>query len=390
MLNEPVVTAMLVLLLLGIGEFLSIISRARIPMLLVVAIGYFGLLWTGVFPKDMISSSTMGAFGAMMVAPLIVHMGTLIPFKLIKSQIRAVFIALMGIVFAALTILAVIPLIFDYPAAVAGIGPLSGGTIAFILTTERLQELGMTGLITVPALVIATQKFIGMPLTTYFLRRHALSVKTTVVSEGYVETAATVTDDYEQEKRKTWIPEKYQTGIIMLLQVFIGAALAIILGEMTGINYSLWALAIGIVGAYVGFYNDKMLDRSNAFGIAMAGLIIYTLGSMSDVTPRMFIGYIPVVLSILIIGVIGIVIGGIIASKLMKWDLNKGVPVALTALFGFPGDYLLCEEVSRSVADNDMQQKAIFDEILTPMLVGGFTTVTTASIAVASILVQTL
>lgn len=390
MLNEPVVTAMLVLLLLGIGEFLSIISRARIPMLLVVAIGYFGLLWTGVFPKDMISSSTMGAFGAMMVAPLIVHMGTLIPFKLIKSQIRAVFIALMGIVFAALTILAIVPLIFDYPAAVAGIGPLSGGTIAFILTTERLQELEMTGLITVPALVIATQKFIGMPLTTYFLRRHALSVKTTVVSEGYVETAATVTDDYEQEKRKTWIPEKYQTGIIMLLQVFIGAALAIILGEMTGINYSLWALAIGIVGAYVGFYNDKMLDRSNAFGIAMAGLIIYTLGSMSDVTPSMFIGYIPVVLSILIIGVIGIVIGGIIASKLMKWDLNKGVPVALTALFGFPGDYLLCEEVSRSVADNDMQQKAIFDEILTPMLVGGFTTVTTASIVVASILVQTL
>lgn len=390
MLNEPVVTAMLVLLLLGIGEFLSIISRARIPMLLVVAIGYFGLLWTGVFPKDMISSSTMGAFGAMMVAPLIVHMGTLIPFKLIKSQIRAVFIALMGIVFAALTILAIVPLIFDYPAAVAGIGPLSGGTIAFILTTERLQELEMTGLITVPALVIATQKFIGMPLTTYFLRRHALSVKTTVVSEGYVETAATVTDDYEQEKRKTWIPEKYQTGIIMLLQVFIGAALAIILGEMTGINYSLWALAIGIVGAYVGFYNDKMLDRSNAFGIAMAGLIIYTLGSMSEVTPRMFIGYIPVVLSILIIGVIGIVIGGIIASKLMKWDLNKGVPVALTALFGFPGDYLLCEEVSRSVADNDMQQKAIFDEILTPMLVGGFTTVTTASIVVASILVQTL
>src|SRR5690625_171559 len=390
MLNEPVVTAMLVLLLLGIGEFLSIISRARIPMLLVVAIGYFGLLWTGVFPKDMISSSTMSAFGAMMVAPLIVHMGTLIPFKLIKSQIRAVFIALMGIVFAALTILAVISLIFDYLAAVAGIGPLSGGTIAFILTTERLQELGLTGLITVPALVIATQKFIGMPLTTYFLRRHALNVKTTVTSEGYAETAATVTNDYEQEKRKTWIPEKYQTGIIMLLQVFIGAALAIILGEMTGINYSLWALAIGIVGAYVGFYNDKMLDRSNAFGIAMAGLIIYTLGSMSDVTPRMFIGYIPVVLSILIIGVIGIVIGGIIASKLMKWDLNKGVPVALTALFGFPGDYLLCEEVSRSVADNDMQQKAIFDEILTPMLVGGFTTVTTASIAVASILVQTL
>src|SRR5699024_2438286 len=390
MLNEPVVTAMLVLLLLGVGEFLSIISRARIPMLLVVAIGYFVLLWTGIIPKDMISSSTMSAFGAMMVAPLIVHMGTLVPFKLIKSQIRAVFIALMGIAFAALAILAVIPFIFDYPAAVAGIGPLSGGTSAFILTTEKLRELGMTGVITVPALVIATQKFFGMPLTTYFLRRHAMNVKATVETGGYKEATATVIDQKEQEQSKTWTPDKYQTSITMLLQVFIGAALAIVLGDLTGINYSLWALAIGIVGAYVGLYNNRMLDRSNAFGIAMVGLIIYTLGSMSDVTPGMFIGYIPVVLAILFIGVTGIVIGGIVASKLMKWDINKGVPVALTALFGFPGDYILCEEVSRSVADNESEQKAIFDEILTPMLVGGFTTVTTASIAVASILVQTL
>lgn len=74
----------------------------------------------------------------------------------------------------------------------------------------------------------------------------------------------------------------------------------------------------------------------------------------------------------------------------MKWDLNKGVPVALTALFGFPGDYIICEEVSRSVADNEKERQAIFNEILTPMLVGGFTTVTTASIVIASILVQTL
>src|SRR5699024_9569597 len=113
MLNEPVVTAMLVLLFFVVGDFFSIITIAHILMLLVVAIGYFVLLWTVIIAIDMISSSTMSAFGAMMVSPLIVHMGTLVPFKLIKSQIRAVFIALMGIVFAALAILAVIPFIFD-------------------------------------------------------------------------------------------------------------------------------------------------------------------------------------------------------------------------------------------------------------------------------------
>ncbi|MUV36870.1 hypothetical protein JNUCC1_00674 [Lentibacillus sp. JNUCC-1] len=390
-MSDPVVTTMIILLLLGVGEFLSIISRARIPMLLVVIMGYLSLLWTGIIPKDMISSSAMSAFGAMMIAPLIVHMGTLVPFKLLKSQIRAVFIALSGITVAAVLVLAIIPLFFSYASAVAGIGPLTGGTIAFILTTDKLQELGLTGLITIPALVIAVQKLVGMPLAANFLRRHAEEVKRTMCPSA-LEAAATTeaAPETEETTSKSWIPEKYQTSVMLLLQLFIGGSLAIFLGNVTGISYSLWALIIGIIGALIGFYNDKMLDRSNSFGIAMAGLIIYTLGAMNDITPSMFLGYIPIVLATMGIGVIGIIVGGVLASKLMKWKLDKGVPVALTALFGFPGDYLLCEEVSRSVAENDQQQKIIFNEILTPMLVGGFTTVTTASIVVASILIQTL
>ncbi|HLR08766.1 MAG TPA: hypothetical protein VK136_05830 [Bacillota bacterium] len=391
MLSDPVVTTMLVLLLIGVGEFLSIISRARIPMLLVVTLGYLVLLWTGVFPKDLLRSSVMSSFGAMMIAPLIVHMGTLVPFKLLKSQVRAVFIALSGIVVAAALILLIIPLLFNYASAVAGIGPLTGGTIAFILTIEKLRELSLTELITIPALIMAIQKMIGMPLAANFLRRHAKHVKAVVCTKAYAEISATEeSGGVVQLKRKTWVPEKYQTNLLLLMLLFIGGSFAVLLGKATGISYSLWALAVGIGGAFAGFYNDKMLDRANSFGIAMAGLIIYTLGSMNDITPSMFVGYIPVIVATMVIGVVGIIAGGILGSKLMKWDLNKGIPVALTALFGFPADYLLCEEVSRSIADNEKQQKLIFDEILTPMLVGGFTTVTTASIVIASILIETL
>ncbi|WP_047982630.1 hypothetical protein [Ornithinibacillus contaminans] len=390
-MNDPVVATMLILLLLGVGEFISIKSKARIPMLLVVMLGYLVLLWTGVFPKDLVGSSALTAFGALMVAPLIVHMGTLVPFKLLKAQIRAVFIALCGIIVAAVLVLLVVPLIFDYPSAVAGVGPLTGGTIAFILTIGRLQELGLVSLVTIPALVIAVQGLIGMPLATLYLRRHAYHIKRKLSSTENLEAAAASDVALIKDtNRKTWIPEKYQTNVMLLLQLFIGGSLAILLGNLTGISFSLWALVVGLVGALLGFYNDKMMDRSNSFGIAMVGLIIYSLGAMSDITPGMFVGYIPVVLTIMVVGVAGIIIGGILASKLMKWDLNKGVPVALTALFGFPGDYILCEEVSRSVGENEEERKAIFNEILTPMLVGGFTTVTTASIVIASILIQTI
>ncbi|HLQ72562.1 MAG TPA: hypothetical protein VK142_12220, partial [Bacillota bacterium] len=347
--------------------------------------------WTGVFPKDMLSSSTMSAFGALMVAPLIVHMGTLVPFKILKMQLRSVIIALSGIVMAVILVLIFIPLIFDYASAVAGVGPLTGGTIAFVLTVEKLQELDLAGLVTIPALVIGIQGLIGMPLAAYFLRRHANQVKATTCSKAALEVAADEeSQSVENQKSQTWLPKKYQTNMLLLLQIFIGGSIAVFLGDVTGISYSLWALIIGITGTVIGFYNNRMLELSNSFGIAMVGLIVFTLGAMNEITPSMFVGYIPVVSVTMVIGVIGIIIGGIVAAKLMKWNLNKGIPVALTALFGFPGDYLLCEEVSRSVAENDQQQKAIFDEILTPMLVGGFTTVTTGSIVVVSILIQTL
>lgn len=389
-MSEPVVTTMFILLLLGVGEFLSIISKARIPMLLVVTMGYLILLWTGVFPKGMVSSSVLGAFGSMMVAPLIVHMGTLVPFKLLKSQIKSVIIALTGIVVAAVLVITIIPLFFNYASAVSGVGPLTGGTIAFVLTVEKLQDLNFPGLVTVPALVIAVQGLIGMPLAVIFLRRHAANVKNTTCSNKALQAAKENGTQSEEKKSQTWVPEKYQTSMLLLLQIFVGASLAVILGNATGISYSLWALVIGIVGSLIGFYNTRMLERSNSFGIAMAGLVMFTLGEMDDVTPGMFVGYIPVVVSIMVLGVIGIMVGGVIASKLLKWDLNKGIPVALMALIGFPGDYLLCAEVSRSVGENDEQQNAIFDEILTPMLVGGFTTVTTGSIVIVSIMLQTL
>ncbi|HLR03246.1 MAG TPA: hypothetical protein VK111_10935 [Virgibacillus sp.] len=390
-MSEPVVTATLILLLLGAGEFISILTKARVPMLLVVVIGYLILLWTDVFPQDMVGNSTLSAFGAMMVAPLIVHMGTLVPFKLLKSQVKSVVIALSGIVMAVILVLAVVPLLFDYASAVAGVGPLTGGTIAFVLTVEALQDLDLSSLIVVPALVIASQKLIGMPLASFFLRRHAKYVKETMCTDEVMDqTSEENLDSFESNKKKTWIPAQYQTNLLLLLQIFIGGSLAVFLADLTGINYSLWALFIGIIGALLGFYNTKMLERANSFGIAMAGLIIFTIGSMDDVTPSMFVGYIPLVVTIMVVGSIGIIVGGIISSKLLKWNLNKGIPVALTALFGFPADFLLCEEVSRSVADDSKEEKIIFDEILTPMIVGGFTTVTTGSIVVVSILVQTL
>ncbi|RDI41893.1 hypothetical protein [Falsibacillus pallidus] len=390
-MSEPVVAVMLVLMLVAAGEAASILSRARVPMLLVVMLGYLVLIWTGVFPKTILDTATLGTFGAVMVAPLIIHMGTIIPFKVLKGQVKAIVIALSGMVLATVLLLVLVPPMFGYPAAVASAGPITGGIIAFIITSTKLKEMGMVNIISIPALILAVQGLVGMPLAAHFLRKYANKLKSSIDPVALEQVAASAeVASAAPSASKTWIPEKFQTHSILLLQLFIGGGLAIFIGKITGVSYSVWALVIGIVGAYFKFYQPKMMEKANSFGIAMVGLVFFVASSMNDVTPSMFAHSVLKVVIIMLIGIVGIIAGGYVAAKLLKWDINKGIAVALTALFGFPGDYFLCDEVSRSIEGTEKEKELIFNELMTPMLVGGFTTVTTASIVVASILMKTL
>jgi len=149
-------------------------------------------------------------------------------------------------------------------------------------------------------------------------------------------------------------------------------------------------LAIGIIGRLVKFYPERVMEKSNSFTVGMAGIIFIVIGMMNDITFEMFIDKLPAVLTILFVGVTGILLGGLLGSKLLKVNPFLGIPVALTSTFGFPGDYIVCEEVSRSIGKTEEEQRKIFNEILTPMLVGGFTTVTLGSVIIASILIKTI
>ena len=397
MIHEPVVAAMIILALIAVGEIISVFTRARVSMFLVAIIGYLLLIWTGIIPESLIGDSKFVEVGVVLgTAPIIIHMGTLIPLKAIRSQWKAVGISLMGIIFGAGLILLLIPIVYDYKTAIAGIGPLTGGVIAFLVTSEGLKEVGLASLVTISALIFSLQSLFGMPLSANLLRRYALKFRNAVDAGTYtastleVRVENVIDTEKVEERNATWIPEKYQTNLVLLFQLFFGGAIAVVLDQFTGIPYSLWALALGIGGKLIGFYPDRVMERANAFTVGMAGLVFLIIAAMNEITFSMFISYLPETFLIMFVGIFGIFIGGLLASKLFKWNPLKGIPVALTALGGFPGDYLVCEEISRSVGRNKEEEKMILDEILTPMLIGGFTTVTIGSVVIASILIKTL
>lgn len=387
---NPVVVTMILLLVLALGELISILTKARVPMLLASLMIYLVLLWTGIVPAGLMSDSLLKTFGSLAIAPLIVHLGTLIPFSQIKGQVKPIVIAVTSSLFAVGLVLLIVTAIFDYTTAVSGAGPVVGGIVAFLLTSEKLTQIGLGALAVLPALILAIHKLAGIPFASYFLKKHALSIKASIKDGSYKGAASESANPHAEETRKSLLPAKFQTPIVLLAQLFIAGSIAIGLDALTGINYSIFCLIIGIVGTYFGVLQPQMLNKANSTGIFMASLMLVVIASMDQVTPDVFFSYLPQVFTICLIGTVGVIIGGFIMSKLLKYEKNLGIPVALTALFGFPADYILCEEVAREVGENEEERAAIMNGMVTPMLMGGFATVTTGSIVIASILVETL
>ncbi|PKR86371.1 hypothetical protein [Heyndrickxia camelliae] len=391
-INEPVFAAMLVLALIAVGEIISVLTRARVPMLLIAILGFLVLVWTGIFPKNIVDTSTFSQIGSLMTGPLVVHLGTLIPLTLMLRQYKAVLIALGGTLIAIALVLPIITMLFGYETAVAGMGPMVGGIVAFIVTSDELKALGFTNLVAIPALVLAIHKLFGMPVASIFLRKYALILRDKIgLADGNKYTAATLEASLQQ-KHKSKPKKKYEfnTANVLLFKLFLGASLGTVIGSFTGVSSTIWCLIIGVLGSALKFYNENIMDKAKASSVAILGTIFIVIASMSTVSLTQFLHFIPQILAIILIGQFGILTGGFIFSKLFRVHPYKGMSLALTSMFGFPADYILCQEVSRSVGRTEEGQQNLLNELSPPMLIAGFTTVTVASVIIASVLVKTL
>ena len=58
---------------------------------------------------------------------------------------------------------------------------------------------------------------------------------------------------------------------------------------------------------------------------------------------------------------------------------------SLTALYGFPADYVITNEVVNTLTDDEKERAALSAHMMPSMLVAGFVTVTMVSVVIAGI-----
>ena len=389
---EGIYAAAIVLGFIALGELVSIWSKARVPSLLVAMLGIFIFAKIGIVPDTVVDDSMLVEVYTILVAPLLFHMGTLIPLRIMLKQWRSVIIAVSGMLVAVLLIFFIIAPIFGFETFVAGSGPLAGGIVATSLTTEGLTASGAaSAIIVLPALVLMLQSLPSMPLTNFLLRRYAKNLR----DSGELHELAAAHHEEEADaatkKKLVTLPAfLVDNQLFMLFLILVGGSIATLLAVPTHIPSSILALILGIAATAIGLSPDKAMERSNSFGIAMSGVIAIVMAPLVSASVQDVINAFLPTISILIVGGIGIVVGGFIATKLLRWKAPLGMSVALTAMYGFPADYLLTNEVARSIARDDDEKEALLNVMLPPMLVGGFTSVSAGSVVIASVLVGML
>lgn len=383
-----------VMVFMLIGEWVSTASKAYIPSVFVSAVLFIIGFWTFI-PKDIVvQASYSSQFIQICIALLLVHLGTLMNLKQLIAQWKAVAIALLGVCGTILMTLTVGSMIFDWHTVIAAVPPLTGGLVAALLMTDGLKAAGITALVALPVSMFITHSLIGYPITSAMLKKESRrllknfrggNVKLDPNRQRMMQEASDA-----PTKRIFGLPDDYQTSAFILVRVAIVAVISLYIAQLMHgvINSFVICLIFGVIAHQFGFLEDNALNRAGVFNWLIYGLLAYVFSQLNLTTPAMLGQIIIQIVALILLGILGMYLASLILAKPFGMSRPMAFACSLTALFGFPADYILTTEVCKNNAKTANEEEYLLENILPKMLVGGFATVSIASVIIASIFLK--
>ncbi len=381
----------------ALGDIIAVKSKGYISGIVVGAAVYlFGFI-SGIIPRDIIgpdgaslgsaiANSTMStAVSAWAMALLITNLGTIIDMDQLIKEWKTVVVALCALVGIAAISFTASTALFGREYALSAASPLSGGLVAGILTTNAAQAAGKPEFGAFAMLCVAFQNFVGLPVASFTLKNEARKL---MANGGRVQVEEKTTAAAKKFNicLLPELPATLNTSFVIIAKMAIVVVIANLINiAVPAINVNILYLLCGIVACEIGFLDKQALNKANAngmvmlammapFGASFATLDLNTLGKM--VLP---------LIGCLILGAAGAMIVGVIAGKFVGWGANVAMAVSVTCLIGYPGTQIITDEVCKTLDCDDEMKARVKEYILPKMIVGGFVTVTIASVIFAGI-----
>jgi len=273
--------------------------------------------------------------------------------------------------------------------AVASAPPISGGVVAAIIMGDAAKAKGLESIAVFTTLLVVVQGFFGYPVASLLLNREANRLLVDF-RNGKREDNTNLIDDksIKEEKKKTLIPElpkDLQTNFMLLAKLGLVALLGFKLSDLTNglIHRYVMCLLVGVAGREIGFLEENIMTKANSFGIGLLGLMAVIMGNLVNATPQMLLSIAFPLVASLVLAIIGILISSSIVGKLLGYSFEMSTAIGVSALFGFPGTFILSNEVAKANGKTEEEREYVLNQILPKMLVAGFITVTIASVVLA-------
>lgn len=381
---------MIVLIVFALGDIVGKITKGKLSGMMVVMLLFLVGFLTKLFPADIIDQGGLTALSKLAIAMVLFNMGTTLNVKQLIEEWRTVLMAALCMLASCLVMLLVSPII-GFDTMLVGMPVINGAAMATSLMASAAAEKGLATAAALCAVIYSVQKFVGAPIASAMgirygkkllkaYRENPAQFKKQETGNG---TSAKVSF---ADKHKEW----YSANVMMAL-VAAGSWVAHILGDLTPINYSIWALLLGVVCAASGLVPTKPLQKSNSYGLMMVavfGSIIPSLAkvSLSDLGTMAFQTI--VLFAAALIGVA--LVGWVLPTWKLVGDKDLAVGIGVEQFLGFPSNVVICREVGDAVGETPEEKAFIEDTLNVPYVVGGITVITVLSTMLAGFVINML
>jgi hypothetical protein len=386
------------LLVFAFGEIVADKTKALLSAPLVIAftllMGFWFKLPNGSFflPHEMFKISTIGPTAGVLVGILLTSMGTLIDVAELKRQWKTLVVGIVSVAIATGAILILGPSIFGRDLAFTGAPIFAGANAAAVIMldsvkTEFTDPDIVANLSSFVLLVLVFQNFVGIPISSFLLRKEARRfVKDPESMALYLKNETQGQNVGATGKRKLLqLPDVFNRPTITLARLAVVSCIAQYLSGLTQglVHYLVVCLLAGIFFTEWGFLERQALSKSGSGTLIAFATTMLIFTNLTQPTPQLLISLIFPLAACLAIGTLAAIVFGSIIGKVLGMSPLLAIPIVLTCTFGFPTTMFVSQEVAAAVGTTPEEKKALENYILPKMITGGFATVTIASILIA-------
>lgn len=376
----------IILLVFAFGDFIGVITKARVSSMFVIMATFLVLFMTQAIPADICTTANLTYVTKIGLQFLLVDMGSSVGLAELKKEWRTVVTATIALLLAVVGCALAMPII-GREASLVSMPVIAGGVVAANTMVTAAEGIGLPTCAALATFIYATQKLVA----------------TLPASNGGIQYAHQLVEEYRKQdhsadaaKSETtetkllfWQKHKqFYSNFVCLAIAATIAFLAYLLGEATNgwIGQSLWSMILGIVARNLGLVPGHFLrDTSRSTGFFNFLTMVTMIPSLAKIN----LAQIPVIgFNALMIFIFAMVVLVVAFRFTPLWKIcgskSLALGIAMCQMIGYPGTQLIADEIANAVGATDAERDYISEKLGTAYVIAGFTTVTLLSVVLAN------